>query len=157
MTEKSGNVRNFNSQQLIPIGTAIIAILFIWLGLSKYGFWDEFKGPLPGFFPVVIATAMLFASGLAFVFSFKEKAPIWNAANWLVVLSVALIFGTTFLIGLIPSIAIYVLVWLRWYEKVNWKPTLITFAIIMGIVIGVFILWLGVPFPKGLIFNALFN
>ena len=157
MTKTEGKSSGFGINQIIPIVTAVMSIAFIWLGLNKYGFWHPTKGPLPGFVPVVIAVGMLLASILAFVFSFREEAPVFPVANWLVPLSVACIIGATFLIGLIPSVAIYVLVWLRAYEKCTWKTTLITFAAIMAVVIGCFVLWLGVPFPKGLIYNALFR
>lgn len=157
MTEEQAEAKRFGMKQLIPVASAMMAAAFIWLGLNEYGFWDSAKGPLPGFFPVIIAFAMLLSSVLAFAFSFKESAPHWPSENWLVVLSGALIIGATFLIGLIPSVAVYVLVWLKRYEKCAWKETLITFAVIMSIVIGCFVLWLGVPFPKGLIYNAIFN
>jgi len=157
MTNTERKTSGFGINQIIPIVAAVMSIAFIWLGLNKYGFWHSAKGPMPGFFPVVISVAMLFASILAFVFSFKEEAPVFPVANWLVPLSVACIIGATFLIGLIPSVAVYVLVWLKAYEKCTWKTTLITFAAIMAVVIGCFVLWLGVPFPKGLIYNALFS
>ena len=150
-------MKKLGTVQLVPAATALLAVVFIWLGLTEYGFWNPAKGPMPGFFPVAIAVAMLFASLLAFVFSFKEEAPEWPRANWLVVLSVALVMAGTFVFGLILSVAAYVLVWLRWYEKCSWRTTLTTFAFIMAIVIGCFVLWLGVPFPKGIVYDALFN
>lgn len=149
--------RRFGSAQAIPAATALMSVAFIWLGLTEYGFWNQAKGPMPGFFPVVVAIAMLAASVLAFAFSFKEEAPEWPRANWLVVLSVALVMGATFVIGLIPAVAAYVLVWLRAYEKCSWRTTLVTFAVIMAIVVGCFVFWLGVPFPKGLVYDTLFN
>lgn len=157
MTQEKSRIGRIGANQLLPVLTALIAIVFIYLGLTRYGFWDKDQGPMPGFFPVVISIAMFLTSILTFVFSFKEKAPVWSAANWLVVLSVALIIGATFLIGLIPSVGVYVLVWLRGYEKCSWKQTLITFAVIMSIVILCFVVWLGVPFPKGLIFQLIFG
>jgi len=157
MTGEGSKASRFGMNQLIPIAAAVMAAAFIWLGLSKYGFWSETQGPLPGFFPVVVAFAMLAASVLAFVFSLREEAPVWPLANWLVVLSVALIIGATFLIGLISSVAVYVLVWLRAYEKCSWRQTLTVFAVVMAIVIGCFVLWLGVPFPKGIILTLIFG
>lgn len=147
--------RQFGTKQAILIVLALIAIVFIYLGVTKYGFWDEFKGPRPGFFPVIISIALLAVTVFALFASFKEQAPQWSPADWLVPLSVLCIMGTTFLIGLLPSLAIYVVVWLRWLEKCTWKTTITVFVIVMAIVIGVFVLWLGVPFPKGIIYNAL--
>jgi len=31
------------------------------------------------------------------------------------------------------------------------------FVIIMGIVLGAFVFWLGVPFPKGIIYDMIIN
>lgn len=154
MSEKAKSAR-FGVNQIIPVAAAGIAVLFIVLGLKSYGFWSPVKGPLPGFFPVIIAFGMLGASVLAFIFSFREEAPVWPKENWLAPLSVGAIIGATFLIGLVPSVGLYVILWLKVYEKCTWKTTLITFAVIMAIVVGCFVIWLGVPFPKGLIYAAL--
>lgn len=156
MSDVNPKVQKFRTKQFIILGMAILSIMFIWLGFTKYGFWDEFKGPRPGFFPGLISIGMLVACVLALVFSFKESAPSWPKENWLVPLSVVAIMLATFVIGLLPSIAIYIVVWLRWLEKCTWKITVAVFIIIMAIVIGAFVLWLGVPFPKGIIYNALF-
>jgi len=150
-------VKRFGINQLIPLATAAMAVGFIWLGLNTYGFWHPDKGPMPGFFPVVVSVAMLLASTFAFVSSFREESPEWPLANWMVVLSTALVIGSTFLIGLLASIAVYLLVWLRLYEKCSWKTTLITFGIVMAVVVGCFVFWLGVPFPKGILFNLIFG
>ena len=155
MSQEEQRARQFGTKQAILIVLAGIAIVFIYLGFTKYGFWDEFKGPRPGFFPVIISIALLAVSIFAFFASFKEQAPQWSASDWLVPLSVLCIMGATFLIGLLPSLAIYVIVWLRWLERCTWKTTITVFIIVMAIVIGVFVLWLGVPFPKGIIYNAL--
>lgn len=98
---------------------------------------------------------MLAVSVLAFIQSFKEDGPIYPSANWMVVLSGFAIFALTFLIGMLPSLALYVILWLRVYEKASWASTLRVFAIIMTIVVGAFVFWLGVPFPKGMLFTAL--
>ena len=155
MTNSKSTAGGFGVNQIIPIATALIALVFIWLGLGQYGFWSPTKGPLPGFFPVVVAFGMLGASILAFIFSFKDAKPVWPRENWMVVLSGLLIIGATFLIGLIPSVAVYMIVWLRWFERCSWKMTLVTFGVMMAIVIGCFVIWLGVPFPQGLILDAL--
>ena len=45
-------LKKVTSQMVIPVITAVIAALFIYLGITKYGFWHELRGPLPGFFPL---------------------------------------------------------------------------------------------------------
>ena len=144
-----------NTKKVIPIGTALVGLLFIFTGITKYGFWEHGKGPTPGFVPIIIATLMTAVSILAFVQSFKEEKPVFPWENTLVILAGAAIFGATFLIGLIPSVAIYVIVWLKVLEKCSWKQTITVFVVIMAIVLGVFVLWLKVPFPEGLLFETL--
>ena len=144
----------FGLNQAIPLATAAMAGVFIWLGMTQYGFWNETKGPMSGFFPVVIASALLLASIASFVQSFAEKKTVLPAINWLPALSVVLIIGASLLIGMVPSLALYVVLWLRYFEKYNWKTTLITTGFMMAIVIGCFVLWLGVPFPQGLLYEA---
>lgn len=155
MSASSTGKRRFGINQIIPIVSAVIAVVFVWLGLAKYGFWHAQQGPMSGFYPTVIGVGLLIMSAVGFVFSFKDKAPIFPKENWMAVISALAIIVATFFIGLIPSAGIYVIVWLRWYEKYSWKTTLITFAVIMAIVIGCFVLWLQVPFPRGMLFDAI--
>lgn len=143
--------------QVIPFCGIIMSAVFIYLGVSKYGFWDEFKGPLPGFFPTLIAILMLGASVLALFSSRKEETVSWTLDNWILPLSVIGIFLATWVIGLLLSLAIFVLVWLRKFEKCSWKTTLIVFGVVAVIVVGAFVLWLGVPFPRGIILTMLSN
>lgn len=142
-------MNKFGSKQIIPLAAAALAVVWIVVGLTEYGFWGGAKGPTPGFVPIIVAAVMLGVSLLAFVQSFKEDKPVYPRANWLVILAGFAIFAGIFIIGMIPSVAIYVLVWLKLYEKCSWKNTLIVFAIIMAIVLGVFVFWLQVPFPTG--------
>ncbi len=155
MSENTVATRRFGVNQIIPIVAALIAVVFIYLGLKQYGFWSPSKGPLPGFFPVIMGFGLLGASILALIFSFKDAAPVFPRSSWMIVFAGAAIIGATFLIGLVPSVGVYVILWLKWYEKCTWKTTLITFAVIMAVVVGCFVIWLGVPFPKGLIYSAI--
>ncbi len=148
-------LKKITSQMVIPVITAVIAALFIYFGITKYGFWHELRGgPLPGFFPpTLIGFALLALSFIAFLGSFKEVKTIYPIESWFPALGVIAIMLSTLVIGMIPSLALFVILWLKWYEKYNWKTTLIGLAVIMAIVIGAFVMWLGVPFPKGIIYN----
>ena len=155
MSSDATTGRRFGLNQAIPLATAAMAGVFIWLGITQYGFWSETKGPMSGFFPVVIASALLLVSIASFFQSFGEQKAVLPAINWLPALSVVLIIGASLLIGMVPSLALYVVLWLRYFEKYNWKTTLITTGFMMAIVIGCFVLWLGVPFPRGLLYEAI--
>ncbi len=142
---------------LIPVFTALVAVLFASFGYVKYGFWHSTRGPLPGFFPVIIGLVLLVMSVLAFITSLQEEGTDYPLENWYPAFGTVLVMLSTLVIGMLPSLAIFVVLWLKWYEKYSWKTTLIVFVIIMGIVVGAFVFWLGVPFPKGLIYDMIVN
>lgn len=142
-----------NTKTLLPLGTGLLSILFIYFGIVEYGIWDDKKGPLGGFFPVIIAIVLLLISILAIIQSFKESKVVYEKENWLPVIGVMTIILATYIIGMIPSVLIYLVVWLRVLEKSSWKQTLLVTLIIGAIVYGVFVLWLNIPFPQGIIFE----
>jgi len=143
----------FGSKQLMPLAIAALAVVWIVAGLSHYGFWAG-TSPTPGFVPVLIAAVMLVISILAFVQSFKETPASYPRGSWAIVYASFAIFGATFLIGLLPTLALFVLLWLKVYERSPWVPTLIVLALMMALSYGVFVMWLNVHFPRGMIFNA---
>jgi peptidoglycan biosynthesis protein MviN/MurJ (putative lipid II flippase) len=146
-----GVLKKIGSKQLIPIVTAIVGIVFAYIGITQLGFWD--KEPKPGFFPSIIAIVMVVASVAAFFQSLKEEGqPNYNKNELMVIGGgLALIIGT-FLVGLIPMVFLYILFWLKVVEKgTPWKHIIIIEVIVGVIVIGVFVCWLQVQFPWGLL------
>jgi hypothetical protein len=132
----------------------LLAAFWIVYGLTRHGFWDSLKGPQPGFVPVLMATALFVVSVLGILGPVKTKDDPDRPENWTIFLAAGITFGLVFLIGMIPALMAFVFVWLKFYEKTGWKNTLIILFISFGIAYGVFILWLGVPFPRGVIFDA---
>ena len=84
----------------------------------------------------------------------KDSANFSKDELW-VILGGFGVFALTFLIGLMPTLLAYLIYWLKGFEKCSWKSTLKVSLIVMTIVIGVFYLWLEVPFPEGLILETL--
>lgn len=143
-------MKKFGSKQLIPIATAIVGIVFAYIGIFQLGFWD--KEPQPGFFPSIMAIVLVVASVAAFFQTLGEEGqPEYNKNELTVILGgLALIVGSL-VIGLIPTVFLYVLFWLKVVEKgTPWKHIIIIELIIAGIVLGVFAGWLQVQFPWGL-------
>lgn len=148
-------MKKINMKQIMPLILAAVAAVFAYVGFTKLGFWHSVDGPQPGFFPSIMAIVMFLTSILAFVQSLKETdKPKYHKEELLVIASVAGIIAATSIIGLLPSCFLYVVIWLRFFEKSSWKSTLTVLAVIAVIVIGVFQMWLGIQFPMGL-FEAL--
>ena len=145
-----------HAQLVIPVATAIIALVFIGYGIMSYGFWD--KQPTPGFFPIIIAVVLL-ASSIGCIFQILRakdgKEVKYNKEELMVMLGAGAVILGTFLIGLVPSCLIYIFVWLKFIEHASWKVILIIEVIVAAIVLGVFTAWLQVRFPVGLLFETL--
>jgi hypothetical protein len=142
---------------LIPLCSGLLAVFWIGYGLTRHGFWDSLKGPLPGFVPVLMAGVLLVVSVLGIPGSVKAKNEPDRLENWTILLASGGTFGFVFLIGMIPALMVFVFVWLKFYEKIGWKNTLTILFISFGITYGVFIMWLGVPFPHGIIVDTVLN
>lgn len=140
----------FGTKQIVPLLLAGTGMLFAVIGLTQLGFWKAPDGPLPGFFPSIMSIVMVVASIASFVMSLKEKEqPQYHKDELMVLAAMAGIIGTSMIIGMIPSLIIFVILWLRVFEKEPWKETFIILAVCMAITLGVFWFWLGIQFPWG--------
>lgn len=142
--------RKFNSRILVPIVTAIIAIVFIVVGMTDFGFWAG--QPTAAFFPIIIAVVLLATSLLCLVQVARDKseAPVYNRDELMVILGGGGIIIGCFVIGLIPSCLLYLLLWLKAVEKATWKATIIIEIFMAALILGVFVFWMQVQFPVGL-------
>lgn len=142
-------MKKFGSKQIVPIVTALIGVLFAYIGYFQLGFWDT--EPMPGFFPTIIAVVMILSSIAAFFQTLKEEdQPKYNKNELMVIAGGASIILGTFIIGLIPTVILYILFWLKIIEKAPWKDTIIILGIVLFIVLGVFVAWLQIHFPWGI-------
>lgn len=146
-------MKSLNSKILIPAVTAFIGGLFVYLGLTKFGFWDSINGPMPGFLPTITGSLLLAISLFSLKQAWGSQAPIYYGIELSVILGCLGIILLTFIIGLIPSVIVYIVVWLRYVEKTPWISTLKVAGFMTVLVVGVFVLWLKIPFPKGLLEN----
>lgn len=146
--------RKFGSQQIIPVCTAVISAGWIVYGLKEYGYWDQ--GTTPGFLPVTVAGIMLVAS----IFAIAESVGLENTAKYLPESFLLLfcgfcIWGASFLIGTLPSLLLFFVLWLKLFEKTSWKTIFFLTMFMAVLIIGVFVLWLRVPFEQGMILKAI--
>jgi hypothetical protein len=125
-------------------------------GLAHHGFWDTIKGPLPGFVPTLMAGAMLCVSIFGIFQSLKENKEATPLESWTILLAALITAGLVFIVGMIPALLLFVLMWLRFHEKLSWKATCVILVISFCIAYGVFVEWLTVPFPEGIIMEAIF-
>ena len=138
--------------------TCAIGILFASIAFGQYGFWNSVAmKPTKGFFPGIISIGLIALSVLAFINGLKSPTAEFRLINWYVPLAVLLIIAATYVIGMIPSLLIFVLLWLKVYEKQSWSTTIIALLIVSFIVIGCFRIWLDIQFPIGFIGELIFG
>ena len=143
---------------IVPVVTCAIGILFASIAFGQYGFWDSVSmKPTKGFFPGIISIGLIALSVLAFINGLKSPTAEFRLINWYVPLAVLLIIAATYVIGMIPSLLIFVFLWLKVYEKQSWTTTIIALLIVSFIVIGCFRIWLDIQFPIGFIGELIFG
>ncbi len=136
---------------LIVIGIVIICIC---LG---YGVWDRIR-PAKGFMPFLASSIMTICSLVWFIQcvtdkdATKEHVVTFSRTEfkWMAIV-LLMILGVFFLmrwLGMIFSLAIFLLVWLRFISRLPWKSTILYTGIFTVIFYCVFVLGLKVPFPK---------
>lgn len=144
--------KTLRAQAAIPLTTAILALVFLVVGVANYGFWSN--QPTPGFFPIIIAAVLLVTSLVCLfqTFTTKDVKEVrYNRNELLVILGGAGIILGTYLIGLVASCLVYIFLWLKFIERAPWKVVITTELIIAAIALGVFTGWLQVRFPMGLL------
>ncbi|MGN8818394.1 tripartite tricarboxylate transporter TctB family protein [Oribacterium sp. HCP28S3_H8] len=138
----------------IPICMFLIGIVFSVLGFKQYGFWDH--EPKPGFFPAIFGIVLMVSSVLAFMQVIHETEKVeYHLCELEVIIGAAMLIIGSMIIGMIPMIFIYLFGWLKIMEKTPLKTCIIIMAIVGAIVIGVFVMWLQVQFPWGLLENII--
>ncbi len=151
--------RRFSVSQLLPIFFIVLSILWIVIGVTKFGYFNRLKGGTAAFLPVTCAAVMLVASTVTLIQSFVkvEKPP---KISFLCILFFIMSFGIvamSYIIGLMPAMLLYVFIWIKFVEKVKWLNSIIVTAACAAVGYGLFQFALRVPFPQGMIYEALFR
>lgn len=149
-------MKKFGTKQVMPLLIIAVCAVFIFSGLNKFGFWDATKGPTAAFVPTIVCVMLIALCLLDFVKSLKEDGHVkYYRDEFIMIIVGFLLLAAVHFVGMLPALAIFAVLWLKLMEKAPWKHILLILAIVMAIVIGVFVLWLGVRFPEGVILETL--
>jgi hypothetical protein len=140
---------------LLALGFLAIGMVWLYMALAYYGFWNQRSGPAGGFFPSVVSSVLILFSLIIMATELQSHPPPINPRIIIPAACVLLMIAGAYLIGLFPVMTIYFFCWLKYAGKVPWKRNLvITIATVAGFY-GIFAVWLGISFPAGLIKNVL--
>lgn len=144
----------FRQKTLFPLCTLAIGLLWMYLGLTKYGFWAGRTGPASGFFPIIVSGVLILFSIVAIVRSSAEEPAKFEPEVLHLVCAVAGVLAATHVFGMLCSVTAFSVLWMKLYEKLPWRTT-ITAAVVLALIIyGTFVYWLMVPFPEGILFET---
>jgi hypothetical protein len=148
-------IRNrVGTRALLPALFIVISIVWIVIGLTQFGFWNQLRGGTPAFFPICVATVLLIASMFALVQSRKETEPVYGLLCFGFLLICFAVIALALVIGFLPSLLLFVMLWLRLVERAPWKGSLIVAICLAAVGYGLFQFWLKVPFPDGYIIDS---
>ena len=142
-----------NSRVLLPAVTSGLGLFWLIYGLTRYGWWGD-SGPRSGFFPAIIGSILFVVSILALVGGLKSESPRYLGAGFHPFFAAVAVVSAALIIGLFPALTVFILMWIKFYEKYGWFKTLVTTGITIALFYGIFSLWLQVPFPEGVILDA---
>ena len=143
-------------RKIFPIFAILLGAFWIQQAFG-YGLWVR-RGPGGGFFPL-IGGAMTLLFGLFYLIGdFKNPLPASIDKKFIYpILAVLTLLFSSYLIGLLPGLLFFVLFWLWLYEKFTFRFSGIVAACTVGGLWAVFVFWLSVPLPKGLIHQVIFG
>ena len=149
------STKKFNSKSVVALACIAIAVVWMYLGITKYGLWDPKEGPLSGFFPTIIGGVLLISSALYFIRSFSMEGAKYEKGAIQLAIGMLVIFGASYLIGFLPTLLLFYIFWLRVMEKMPVRTIIIATVVMTAIVYGTFSMWRRVPFPEGLLLEMI--
>ena len=103
-------MKRIGTKQIVPLLLAVFAVVFAVIGFTQLGFWSDVDGPMPGFFPAIMAIVMFLTSIVSFFQSLKDKEAARYERNELLVIAggAGIIVGS-YIIGLLPSCYLFII------------------------------------------------
>ena len=145
---------HLNSRVFLPAVTACIGLVWVVVGIVFHGWWIDGR-PGSGFFPSLVGGVLVLVSVITVWEELKGAPPTFNVSHLFPIAAVVAIILSVLLIGFFPALTLYVFSWLKWYEKYTGRFAALITVVTIASMYGVFSLWLRVPFPQGVILEAI--
>jgi len=133
----------------------VILAGFYWcVSGVEYGLWVR-RGPGGGFMPLLAGIFTIVFAVWMMLAARNEKVSA-ELASWHALLPIAGLVGVlagSYVVGLIPAIALFLVLWLKVVEHYPLKFSLVTGVSSAAVLYLVFGVWLQVPFPLGVLEN----
>lgn len=136
-------------KKIFPFLILVVSAYWMYKGVTVYRLWAG--GRLGGGFMPAFAGLAGAVFSLRLLFAKEEGGEPFRWKAFLPVLGVALVIAASYAVGLVLSLALFIFFWLKVYEKVPFGKSALT-AVASGLIVYlVFVRWLLLPFPRGLL------
>lgn len=137
-------------KKVFPVLSIVIGLYWTIQGFN-YGVWMR-GGPASGFFPVVAGILTLFFGSITLKSVLEDKTPSeFSIKAFTPIIALFGLLLCSQIIGLILSIPIYIFVWMKFIEKYDPIKSAIVGVSCATVVYFVFVVWLRVPLPSGVL------
>ncbi|WP_420394033.1 tripartite tricarboxylate transporter TctB family protein [Acuticoccus sp.] len=133
----------------VTVAILALGLWFLYGGVARYGLWQN-NGPGPGFFPALFGGLMALFALYELVRPGTGGEPV-RLVNFAPAAAAAVAVAAIALLGMIGAMVAFALLWLVVVER---RRLVTSLAVAVGLGIGiwlVFVLWLNVIFPAGML------
>jgi energy-coupling factor transporter transmembrane protein EcfT len=137
-------------KKMFPIISILAGIYWTISGIN-YGAWVR-NGPGPGFFPIIAGVLTITFGVFVLKAVSEDKTPShFTLKAFKPIIALIILVLISKIIGLVLSIPLYIFVWLKFVEKEEAIRSAIIGVLATTVIYSVFVLWLRVPLPSGIL------
>ena len=143
-------------RKIFPIFAILLGVFWVQQAFG-YGLWVR-RGPGGGFFPLIGGGLTALFGLLYLIGEIRNPIPANIDKKFIYpILAVLALLCSSYAIGILPAMLLYIFLWLWRYEKYTIRFSGTVAACVVAGLWAVFVYWLAVPLPKGAIHQAIFG
>lgn len=143
-------------RKIFPVFAIVLGLFWVVMAFD-YGLWVR-RGPGGGFFPLIGGAITAVFSLFYLVMEIRNPQPGSVDRKFIYpILAVLGVLLCSYLIGLLPSMLLYIFLWLWRYEKFSARYSCCVSGGTILVMYAVFVYWLTVPLPRGMLGAAIFG
>ena len=141
---------------IVPIVFIVLGLYWAYMGFTRYTFWADITGPGSGFLVAVVGIAFAIVNIVDLLQQRGVKDDItYDKEGWIMLGILGAIVVCAYLIGLIPALFLFLLLWFKLYAKYGWIKTILFSAAEVIIAYLIFNIWMDIPAEWGVVGNWL--
>ena len=143
-------------RKIFPVFAVVLGAFWVYKAFG-YGLWVR-RGPGGGFFPLIGGLLTVLFGLIYLVGEIRLPTPAHIDKKFIYpIVAVFALLLCSYAIGVLPAMLLYIFLWLWRYEKYTLRfSATISLCTVAGLY-AVFVYWLAVPLPGGMLGRVLFG